>query len=300
MLNLDQIHIFLAVAKHLHFSRAAEELYITQPAVSATIAKLEASLDVALFHRIGRRVELTDVGRFLQREGEGLLDHAHRLERDLQDFNALQRGCLQLGASFTVGNYWLPPHIARFHEHYPGIELNCALANAESIIEGTDNGQFDLGFLCGQKPNGAGTIVGEERLILVVGQGHPWFGSKGQSLDQLLEAQWVIRESGSGARQMLERSLKSLGLSPNQLTIQQVLHSSEMLKATVCCGGVLAALPASMVEQEIKLGLLWPVDLEIQFLASEPIWMVRSAQRQHSPLVHAFESLLLDQSDTSP
>jgi DNA-binding transcriptional LysR family regulator len=292
MLNLDQIHIFLLVAKHLHFSRAAEELYITQPAVSATIAKLETQLGFSLFHRIGRRVELTDAGRFLQQEGQLLLEQSKQLERGLQDFNALQRGSLQLGASFTVGNYWLPRHLARFRKSHPAIELHCRLANAETILDGIDSGQFDLGFLCGRQPNGAVKVVGEERLILVVGRHHPWFGKAPIEHLQLLDADWLMREPGSGARHMLELSLQQIGLSVAELSILQVLHSSEMVKALVCCGHGLAALPASMVELEIELGVLWPVTLSKHVLPSEPIWMVRSPQRQESLLLNAFESLL--------
>lgn len=292
MLNLDQIHIFISVAKHLHFSRAAEELYITQPAVSATIAKLETQLGLSLFHRIGRRVELTDAGRFLQQEGQLLLEQSRELERGLQDFNALQRGALQLGASFTVGNYWLPRHMVRFRSSHPGIELHCRLANAETILDGIDSGQFDLGFLCGRQPHGVAKVVGEERLVLVVGRQHPWFGQSPIDPAQLLQADWLMRESGSGARHMLEQSLKAIGLSVDELRIQQVLHSSEMLKALLCCGHGLAALPASMVEFEIELGVLWPVTLTHHTLPTEPIWMLRSPQRKESLLLNAFEMLL--------
>jgi DNA-binding transcriptional LysR family regulator len=292
MLNLDQIHIFLAVARHLHFSRAAEDLYITQPAVSATIAKLEAQLGLPLFHRIGRRVELTDAGRFLQHEGQLLLEQSKQLEHGLQDFNALQRGSLQMGASFTVGNYWLPRYLLRFRESYPSIEVHCQLANAEAILDGIDNGHFDLGFLCGRQPNGAVKVVGEERLILVVGRSHSWFGKTSISADQLLLADWLMREPGSGARHMLEHSFSGIGISIADLKIQQVLHSSEMVKALVCCSTGVAALPASMVEQEIELGVLWPVTISEHVLPSEPIWMVRSPQRQDSLLLNAFGSLL--------
>lgn len=102
-MNLDQLHVFLVVSRHLHFSRAAEELFITQPAVSAAISKLESSFGVKLFHRIGRRVELTDAGRFLAEEGALLSDRVDQLERRLLEFNALRRGVLSLAASFTVG-----------------------------------------------------------------------------------------------------------------------------------------------------------------------------------------------------
>lgn len=293
MLNLDQTRIFLSVARHLHFSRAAEELFISQPAVSATIAKLEHQAGVQLFHRIGRRVELTDAGRFLQQEGHNLVEQSKRLERGLQDFNNLERGCLQLGASFTVGNYWLPRYISQFRSRYPAIELHCKLANANAILDGTNRGHFDLGFICGRQPDGLATVVGEESLQLVVGQNHPWFGVAWINAAQLDQAAWLMREPGSGAQQMLEQWLQEIGLQPSHLQVQQVLHSSEMMKAMVCDGTGLAALPSSLVKQEVKLGLLWPLELQDQRLKAEPIWMLKSPCRQDSPLLACFEGLTL-------
>lgn len=292
MLNLDQIHIFLAVARNLHFSKAAEELYVTQPAVSATIAKLEASIGLALFHRIGRRIRLTDAGVFLQTEGHLLVEHALNLEQSLQDFNSLRRGSMVLGASFTVGNYWLPSHIVRFRSEYPAIEIQCQLANAESILANTESGQFDLGLVCGSSPVEFARIVGEERLILVVGQAHPWYGKDNVDVNELRAVDWLMREPGSGAREMLEKSLSSIGLHTDVLSVYQVLQSSEMMKAMACAGAGLAALPATMVEQEIKLGALWPITIAHHELAAAPIWMIRSPKRRNSPLLARLEQLI--------
>jgi len=293
MLNLDQIHTFLAVAKLLHFSKAADDLHLSQSAVSATVARLEHELGVPLFHRIGRRVELTDAGRFLQREGLVLVEQSIRLRRELEDFNALQKGSLLLGASFTVGNYWLPRYLAPFRNRYPGIELSCRLANAETILAGIDSGQFDLGFVCGCSPPGAASVVGEDRLTLVVGRDHPWYGEPARHAQSLLQTQWLLREQGSGSRQMLEQSLMDLGLDVKALIVHQVLHSSEMLKTMVLNGTGLAALPVSMVEQEIRLGLLWTVEVHGHYLSAEPIWMVPCIHRQDSKVIKHFQALIL-------
>lgn len=293
MLNLEQIHIFLSVAGHLHFSRAAEDLYLSQPAVSATIAKLEAQAGLSLFHRIGRRVELTDAGRFLQRDGQLLVEQAARVEQGLQDFHALQRGCLQLGASFTVGNYWLPQHLLRFSSLHPGIELPCQLANAEMILDGTESGRFDLGFVCGRRPPGAAQVVGTELLCLVVGPQHPWAGHGPMAPERLLEAGWLLREHGSGARAMLEEFLGEIGLSAEDLRVSHLLHSNEMLKAMVAAGAGIAALPASMVRQDIQHGLLRAITLIDHPCKADPIWMVCSPGRRGSQLVNRFQDLVL-------
>lgn len=292
-MNLDQLQVFLVVARHLHFSRAADELYITQPAVSASIAKLEAGFGVKLFHRIGRRVELTDAGRFLAREGQRLLEQVSQLERRLLEFNALKRGVITIGASFTVGNYWLPAALKQFHDAHPNIEVQCGLGNAEQVLEGTARGEYDLGFISGSQQDPlpdqlAAEPVGHEHLQIVVAPGHPWFGQERIKPRQLLSAVWVLRERGSGARQMFADGLANVQISLESLPVFLVLNSSEMVKSVVMHGGGAAALPESMVRHEIALQLLWPVQVE-DLDMRQSILMIRHAQRHQSALIHAFE-----------
>lgn len=295
-MNLDQLQVFLVVSRHLHFSRAADELYITQPAVSASIAKLEALFGVKLFHRIGRRVELTDAGRFLAREGQGLLEQVSQLERRLLEFNVLKRGVITIGASFTVGNYWLPAMLKQFYEAHPAIEVQCGLGNAERVLDGTARGEYDLGFISGylEEPlpeQLQSEPVGRERLKVVVAQGHPWFGVDRIEPRQLLAGTWVMRERGSGARQMFAEGLRNLQISLDSLPVSLVLTSSEMVKSVVLHGGGAAALPESMVRHEITLNLLWPVQVDGLEMA-QSILMIRHSQRHQSPVISAFERVV--------
>jgi DNA-binding transcriptional LysR family regulator len=123
-MTLDQLEIFLAVAQHLHFTRAAESLYITQPSVSAAIQNLEDQYTIKLFHRIGRRIELTDAGRLLQQEAEKIFRQVKLTESGLQELNDLQKGELRLGASQTIGSYWLTHFISQFKQQHPGIRVD--------------------------------------------------------------------------------------------------------------------------------------------------------------------------------
>lgn len=292
-MNLDQLTVFLAVSRHLHFSRAAEELYITQPAVSASVAKLESEYSVKLFHRIGRRVELTDAGRFLAREGHRLLEQVSQLERRLLEFNALKRGVLTIGASFTVGNYWLPAALKLFHDSHPTIEVQCGLGNAEQVLEGTARGEYDLGFLSGSEHDPlpeqlAAEAVGREKLQIVVAAGHPWFGLEALQPDQLGDSAWVMRERGSGARQMFADGLHHIAIRLESLPVSLVLTSSEMVKMVVLSGGGAAALPESMIRHELSLNLLWPVRVE-GLVMEQSILMIRHAQRHQSVVLTAFE-----------
>lgn len=292
-MNLDQLQVFLVVSRHLHFSRAAEELYITQPAVSASIAKLETLFGVRLFHRIGRRVELTDAGRFLAHEGHRLLEQVSQLERRLLEFNALKRGVITIGASLTVGNYWLPPILKRFYDAHSGIKVQCGLGNAEQVLEGTGRGEYDLGFISGSDEDPLpdqllAEPVGHECLQIVVAQSHPWFGIERLQPQQLQTSTWVMRERGSGARQMFADGLHRLQISLESLPVSLVLTSSEMMKSVVLHGGGAAALPESMVRHEITLKLLWPVPVE-GLVMTQSILMIRHAQRHQSALISAFE-----------
>lgn len=253
-MTLDQLRVFLAVAEHLHFSRAAEELYITQPAVSATIQSLEAQYGVKLFHRIGRRIEITDAGKLLQVETQKILHQVALTERGLRELNDLQRGELNLGCSLTIGNYWLPDKLSEFKQQYPGICVNCTLANAEEICAGTATGTFDLGLVTGDikaslKSTLEEEVVGSERLLIVVGQSHPWLERAEVSLTEIAKTDWVMREAGSGVQQMLEQALQSWGINPHELNVSFVLNSSEMVKAVVESGTGAAAIPELMVKK---------------------------------------------------
>lgn len=303
-MTLEQLRIFLAVTEHLHFTRAAESLFITQPAVSAAVQCLETEYGVKLFNRIGRRIELTSAGKLLQIEAQKILEQVAIAERNLRELNGLQRGNLNLGSSLTVGNYWLPEKISHFKQKYPGIEINCTLGNAEEISDGTATGRFDLGVITGEiKPSIKGVlereVIGTDRLRIVVGRSHPWFNFPKITIEDLLTTAWVMRESGSGAQQMFERALQSWRVEISQLRVVLVLNSSEMVKAVVEGGIGAAALPELMVQKELQLGVLHAVQIVAQRSGSstvcdivQPIWKLKHRQRFQSRIMAAFEQFL--------
>ncbi len=260
-MTLEQLRIFLAVAEHLHFTRAAEALYITQPAVSAAIQSLEAWYGVKLFHRIGRHIEITDAGLLLQTEAMDIIDRIRLMERGLRELNDLQRGELKLGTSLTIGNYWLPAKISRFQELYPNITIKCTLANTEEICDGTAAGLFDLGLIeADVKPSLQKDLaqeeIGSDRLLIVVGKSHPWYERPKITVDDLSKTAWVMRESGSGTQQVFEQALLSWGVNPSELEIMLVLSSGEMVKSALESSARAAAISELMVQKEFQLGTL--------------------------------------------
>lgn len=303
-MTLDQLRVFLAVAEHLHFSRAAEELYITQPAVSAAIQCLEVQYGVKLFHRIGRRIEITEAGKLLQVETQKILDQVALTERGLRELNDLQRGEFNLGSSLTIGNYWLPEKLCYFKQKYPGITVNCTLAHADEICTGTATGIFDLGLVTGDiKPalqiSLEAEVVGSERLLIVVGKSHPWFDRTEISLTEIGATGWVMREPGSGTQQMFEQALQSWGINPTELNVILVLNSSEMVKAVVESGAGAAAIPELMVNKELELGTLRSLKIQgfqENFHSSreivQPVLKLKHKQRFQTGISKAFEQIL--------
>lgn len=307
-MTLEQLRIFLAVVEHLHFTRAAETLFVTQPAVSAAIQNLEEEYGVKLFHRIGRRIEIAEAGKLLKVEAQKILEQVALAERGLKELNNLQRGELKLGSSLTIGNYWLPDKISQFKQRYPGITVHCVLENADEICAGTASGFFDFGLVTGGvKPELQGVleqdIVGDDRLQIVVGQSHPWFDQSFITIEQLTTAGWIMRESGSGAQRVFEQALQHWGVAVNQLDVVLVLSSSEMVKSVVESGYGVAALPELMVQKELQLGSLHAIQviddsaktgnfLEIV----QPVLKLKHRQRFQTKVAIAFEQLLMQSS----
>ncbi|MBD1937074.1 LysR family transcriptional regulator [Microcoleus sp. FACHB-68] len=303
-MTLDQLRIFLAVVEHLHFTRAAEALYITQPAVSAAIQNLEQEYGVKLFHRIGRHIEIAEAGQLLQVEAQKILDQVALAERGLKELNDLQRGELKLGSSLTIGNYWLPEKISQFKRRYPGIFVDCTLANTEAICEGTATGLFDLGLVEGEvkpslKISLEQEVVARDKLVIVVGKSHPWFERTEILLTELVTADWVMRESGSGTQQSFEEVLHNWGIEPSELNTIIILNSGEMVKAVIERGVGAAAISELMVKKELQLGTLRAMRVidnrngsHVNAEIVRPFLKLKHRQRFQTRLSKAFEQLL--------
>ncbi|MBV6622543.1 MAG: LysR family transcriptional regulator [Rivularia sp. (in: Bacteria)] len=308
-MTLEQLRIFLKVADCMHFTHAAEALYITQPAVSAAIQSLEEQYKIKLFHRIGRRIEITEAGKFLQAEAQNLTTQVVLIERGLQEFNGLQKGELKLGASQTIGNYFLPGFIARFKQEHPGIEINCSLNNTEIISAGVMNGEFDLGLVEGEiEASFLNTLeqqaIGSDYLQIVVGKGHPWFETDIVSVTEFPKTNWIMRESGSGTRQIFEQFLDKWSIKPAELQVILEMSSGEMVKAVVENGVGATAISGLMIKKEIELGILHPIKVigSAKYPVTvtqiiRPFLLIKHKERFQTQSSHAFEKLLVTNSN---
>ena len=215
-MTLEQLRIFVAVAEREHVTRAAEALHLTQSAVSAAVTTLEERHATKLFHRIGRRIELSEAGQLFLVEAKSVLGRAAAAETMLAELSGMKRGRLSLQASQTICSYWLPPFIVRYHELHPGIDIELAVGNTAQVCASVLSGSAELGFVEGDvdEPALANFIVARDRLVLVVAKSHPWASRRRRAAPDLLTTKWVLREQGSGTRSTFEAELRRRGLVP--------------------------------------------------------------------------------------
>jgi DNA-binding transcriptional LysR family regulator len=240
----------------------------------------------------------------LQVEAKTILDLVALTERGLREFNNLQRGELKIGSSLTIGNYWLPERISEFQRCYPGISINCTLANTEEICMGTATGRFDLGLVEGEVKNTLKTYldketIGSDRLVIVVGQSHPWFKCVRVFLTDLAMTDWVMREPGSGTQQRFEEALQNWGIDLTFLKVSLVLNTGEMVKSVVESGIAAAGISELMVKKELMLGTLKEIraiddrngkNKTLEFV--RPFLKLKHRQRFQTRLSKAFEDIL--------
>ncbi|MFG1180971.1 LysR substrate-binding domain-containing protein [Xanthobacter versatilis] len=290
-MTLEQLKVFVAVARALHMTRAAEALHMTQSAVSASVAALEASCGVALFHRVGRRIELTEAGHAFVPEAEAVLARAAAAETVLADLSGLRRGRLALEASQTIANYWLGPVLNRFHTLYPDIALSVVIGNTTQVTAAVREGNADLGFVEGEveEPLLARTAVPGDRLVLVAAAGSPFAKRRAIAPADLFEMPFVLREPGSGTRQVFEDALKASGLDPAGLRVVLELPSNEAVVSAVAAGAGATVISDLVAAAGLATGTLRQLPLTFP---ARRFYVLRHADRYHSRAAQALMALI--------
>jgi len=290
-MTLDQLRIFVAVAEREHVTRAAEDLHLTQSAVSGAIQALEKRHNIVLFNRIGRRIELSQDGRIFLEQARTVLRTAGAAENSLLELRGLKRGIIHIHASQTTGAYWLPQRLARFQREYPKIAIDLSLGNTEQVAEAVSSGQAEIGFIEGgiRQPDLVTEIVDLDRLVIVVGAAHPWARLRQIKPAKILEANWVLRERGSGTRSVFEHALAKLGIAPERLNITLELPSNEAISAAVEAGAGATAISNAVVKSALRLKTL----REVKFIPLErPFMLLRHGGRIPSQASTAFLDLI--------
>lgn len=290
-MTLEQLRIFVTVAETLNMRAAAEILCLTQPAVSAAIAALEEKHATRLFERIGRGLELNEAGRTFLPEAQGVLAKAAQALQTLDDLSGLVRGTLRVVASQTVASYWLPRRLARFASCHPGITLDLRVCNTTQAAASVLAGDADLGFVEGYVEEGvlARHKVGGDGFGLYVAPGHP-LTNRPPRREDLMKAQWVLREEGSGTRNHLETCLHSrFGLDLTELTVRLVLPSNEAVMEAVSDGDLITAVSHLAAAPRVRAGLIQALDC---VLDERNFSMLRHKSRRMGHAAQAFVEMI--------
>ncbi len=259
-LNLYHLRVFLAVARRLSFSRAAEELFISQPAVSRHVHDLEKEIGASLFGQTGNRIYLTEAGRLVYGYAQRLFDVEEEMMRALRELEEMERGTLRLGASDIAGTYLLPPVIAAFQQRYPRVVVSLSIDHDGEIERLLLENQLDLGFAVSEGPPGLqARPYAADRLLLVVPPGHRMAGLQKVPAAELAGERLLLQEPGSGSRTLLDAELARAGITPRR-TIE--IRGCEAVKRGVAAGMGVALVSAYSVEEELRHGTLVAVELE--------------------------------------
>jgi DNA-binding transcriptional LysR family regulator len=291
--NFHQLYVFHAVAFHRSFSRAAEALEITQPAVSIQVQELEKSLGVTLFHRRPGGLRVTEVGETVYAYAQQIFALSRRMLEAVEELQGLKTGHLRLGASTTPGEFVLPTAVGRFRQLYPGIRVELVIANTHSIIQRILSREMDLGMV-GDRPeehSGELELVHylDDEIVLVAAPGSPASRQQPLTPQQVAEAGLIVREEGSATRRVAETHLVSLGVSP-QIVLE--LGSNQAVKQAASAGGGIGVVSRLGISAEVKAGMLTILKVE-GWDCRRPLTIVHPKDRYLSPAQRAFLQFLM-------
>ncbi|RRA47396.1 LysR substrate-binding domain-containing protein [Acidipila sp. EB88] len=257
MIENFRLHVFRSVARHLNFSRAAEELLLTQPAVTQQIKALEDELGVALFDRGGGHVQLTPGGRALVPFAEKLRALAEEASTAVAAACGQQGGELALGASQTIAQYLLPALIATFRKSHPRVRVTTQSGNTDTMLDALVAGRIQLALVEGPDRRRDLQIEHfmEDHMVLVVPPAHEWAGEE-VTIGMLREEPLLLREFGSGSRRVIEQALAARGLRAKDLKVSMELDSTEGLLSAVEAGLGVAFVSRWAVRNQLALGTL--------------------------------------------
>jgi DNA-binding transcriptional LysR family regulator len=288
--NLHLLRIFVAVAEHRSFSRAAEALFISQPAASKAVRELERQLDLPLLEREagrGKDVRPTESGQALLEHARGIFALERAAAEDIRARVGLRRGRLTVGASTTVAGYWLPPYVAEFMASLPAIELEVQTANTRTITRSLIECQMDLALVEGavDDPRILVTHWRDEPLCIIAHPTSALARKPGPTLADLNGQIWLTRESGSGTRAATERLTAACRISPER---QITFGSNEGIARAVAAGLGVAMLPARVVQELSAAGAVSEVRLPSGPLPPRPLYLLQLKERPLPPLARAF------------
>lgn len=259
-----RLKVFQSVAKNLSFTKASQDLFISQPAITKHIQELEATYQTRLFDRQGSKICLTESGKLLLEHCERILEDYKRLEYEMHLLHNEYTGGLKLGASTTIAQYVLPPLLASFIRKFPQVSLSLTNGNTRDVEAALQEHSIDLGLVEGvfRLPNLKYTTFLEDELVAVVRTGNKLSLGDEITLDELLKLPLVLRERGSGTLDVFERALSRHNIKLSSLQVLLYLGSTESIKLFLEHTDCLGIVSVRSVTRELYSGLLRVVEIK--------------------------------------
>ncbi len=289
-INLHHLRVFTAVADAGSFTRAAAVLRLSQPAVSKSVQELERQVGIPLIERAGRASRLTAAGVTLAMRARELFAVEALAEEEVRAVRGLERGTLRVGASTTIATYMLPPILSRFRDAHPGIVLRVVSANTRAIARLTIGRRLDVALVEGPVADTRLKVSAwrEDELVLIVAPGHPLASRRAVRAADLTAERLIVRERGSGTREVAERALAAHGV---HVPIGLQLASTEAVKQAVAAGLGLAIVSRTAAADQIALKKIVVVALRGVRL-QRTLTELRLRGREPSAPARAFDALL--------
>ena len=297
--TLDQLRILRAIAAEGSFKRAADSLYVSQPAVSLQVQNLERQLDVPLFDRGGRRAQLTEAGHLLLEYGDRILSLCQETCRAIEDLQNLQGGTLIVGASQTTGTYLLPRMIGLFRQQYPDVAVQLHVHSTRRTSWSVANGQIDLAIIGGEVPSELQDSLeiisyAEDELALIMPVFHPLASNEAINKEDLYKLKFITLDSQSTIRKVIDQVLGRCGIETRRLRVEMELNSIEAIKNAVQSGLGVAFVSISAIEKELQMGVLHRAKID-SVIVKRTLSVIFNPNRYRSTAAAAFTREILPQ-----
>lgn len=290
-LTFRQLKVFEAVARHLSFTRAAEELHLSQPAVSMQVKQMENTVGLPLFEQTGKRIHLTEAGELMQHYSRVIAEDLLEAEQALEELKGIEGGRLQISVASTV-NYFATRLLSEFCGRHPGVRVVLDVSNRESLLQQLEENTTDI-VLMGKPPDTlevSAEAFMDNPLVVIAPADHPLAKRRKIPLARLREETFLMREHGSGTRIAMERFFADQGLAPSS-SIE--MTSNEAIKQSVQAGLGLGIVSVHTVELELEVNRLVILNVE-SFPIMRRWYLVHRKGKRLSAAATAFKEFVLD------
>lgn len=300
-MDFKELESFVAIAKVKSFSKASEKLFLTQPALSNHISKLEKELGITLFERNNKKTELTHAGQQFYISAQEILNQRENALLSLEMYQGKIDGMLQIATSSVPGQYIMPDILTGFHRLYPDVTYNLHYLNSTEVVDQIVAGDLDFGFI-GADPDNRSIVyekVADDELVVIAPNRSPFTEMDSITFSRLLDEPLLLRKDGSGTRQAFDVAFKSFATLGKPAKILSYMDNNEMITLCVKAGFGLSIVSLGSVEDKVKAGFVKVLPVE-DYDFHHAFYFVYPKKRSLSPLVMRFRDYVREVANFEP